>query len=544
MTPSSTTATGDFADTVQCEPPAPVAVTGAGDSLPAAESDIGLDLGAESEGSVAEKPTLSHIGRYALKALLGEGGLGRVYEAWDPLLSRTVAVKTLQFDLDMPSRIALDRLLLNEARAAANLNHPHIVTVFDAGLSAHGVYIAMERLRGRDLREMLKDGWRPAPASAAQIVRRVADALAYAHSRGVVHCDIKPGNIFVTRKEKPKVLDFGIARAAHASAVPSTEMLIAGSPHYLAPEQLNGGTIDARTDIYALGVVLYELLAGCKAFPGDSLEQIHAAVRAGQPVPLAELCPDVPAGLAAVVMQAMAPDAAKRPQTAAELSQSLRPWAATAAEQAPNPASPSSGTRFRWAGALLAAGVMTVAAFVFLRGGPGGPHVEALATAPQATQSMAAPARRAASGAAMATPQPTAPVPAVPPEGAAQAAAAHTDTSNGHADAAPAAPAAKPKAKPESKAKADSKARPPAASQDKPKSPVAPVTGVVQIAVSPWGEVEVDGRPAGTTPPLTRLTLPEGTHTITLRNADFAPHTATVQVKGDLPVVVRHRFGS
>lgn len=177
-------------------------------------------------------PALPSIGRYALKQPLGQGGLGMVFEAWDPLLSRMVALKTLHFGFDLPTRLSLDALFLNEARAAAGLSHTHIVTVYDAGLSAQGAYLAMERLRGRDLRQALQSGWHPAPAEAALLVRRVADALAYAHARGVVHCDIKPANIFLTRRDKPKVLDFGIARVAHHAALPALDGLIAGSPHY------------------------------------------------------------------------------------------------------------------------------------------------------------------------------------------------------------------------------------------------------------------------------------------------------------------------
>lgn len=157
-------------------------------SLPGTLTEPGESgLPAAETADLAAEPTLSHIGRYALKHKLGEGGLGSVYEAWDPLLSRTVAVKTLQFKVEMPERVALDGLFLNEARAVASLNHPHIVTVHDAGLSAHGVYIAMERLQGRDMRQALSSGWRPSAPGAAHLVRRVADALAYAHARGVVH---------------------------------------------------------------------------------------------------------------------------------------------------------------------------------------------------------------------------------------------------------------------------------------------------------------------------------------------------------------------
>ncbi|MDE2503948.1 MAG: serine/threonine protein kinase, partial [Burkholderiales bacterium] len=288
-----------------------------GDSLP-------LAPGLESE--VERRPTISHIGRYALKGLIGEGGLGQVYEAWDPLLSRTVAVKTLQFDVDMPSRLSLDRLFLNEARAAAGLSHPNIVTVHDAGLSAHGVYIAMERLHGCDLRQRLAEGWRPTPAQAVRLVRRLADALAYAHEHGVVHCDIKPANIFLNPRDKPKLLDFGIARVAHGKALPLLDDAVAGSPHYLAPEQLAGGPVDARTDVHALGVVFYELLALRRAYGGDSMGRIAQAVL-HEPPPLAnEVNAAVPRRLALIAAKAMAPNAGDRYASAADFAADLRRW--------------------------------------------------------------------------------------------------------------------------------------------------------------------------------------------------------------------------
>jgi serine/threonine-protein kinase len=303
------------------------------DSRPAeTHTDLGADTlpAPAAELAVADSPTTLHIGRYALKGLLGRGGLGQVHEAWDPMLSRTVAVKTLQLAVGTPARLALDTMFLNEARAAAGLSHPHIVTVYDAGLSAHGVYIAMERLRGSDLRQRLAEGWRPSQAQAALLIRRVADALAYAHGCGVVHCDIKPANIFLNRRDQPKVLDFGIARVARGAQVfvnpAAPDNAVAGSPHYLSPEQLQGGAVDARTDIHALGVVFYELLTLRKAYTGDSLEQITHAVAHNNPAPACDVREGVSRTLSAIAAKAMRREPLERYATAMEMALELRRW--------------------------------------------------------------------------------------------------------------------------------------------------------------------------------------------------------------------------
>ena len=135
-----------------------------------------------------------------------------MFAAHDPLLSRLIAVKTLNVEIKDDERESFNALFINEARAAGGLSHPHIVTVFDAGISDKRAYIAMELLKGRDLRQLRQEGWRATPAQAALIIRRVADALAFAHSKGVVHRDIKPANIFMVGRTQPRVLDFGIAR--------------------------------------------------------------------------------------------------------------------------------------------------------------------------------------------------------------------------------------------------------------------------------------------------------------------------------------------
>lgn len=507
----------------------PFAESGPGPAEGTAAAEPGSDTGAGQDSP------WSSIGRYALKQPLGQGGLGTVFEAWDPLLSRTVAVKTLQFDIDTPTRVSLDALFLNEARAAAGLSHTHIVTVHDAGLSAHGVYIAMERLRGRDLRQALQAGWQPSPAEAALLVRRVADALAYAHARGVVHCDIKPANIFLTRRDRPKVLDFGIARVAHRAALPALEGVIAGSPHHQAPEQLHDGAIDARTDIYALGTVMYELLTGRKAFGGDSLEQILHAVSHLDPLPPHELRPTVPPELSAIAMRAMARDPDARYASAQEMALALRQWLAqqalpaaaegTASEPAGSPASAAPRRQAWRRGVLLsmalAAVLFTVAGFVATRPAPvvaadpapppqaAAPTLLSAPVAPSATPALESPPPLV-TAAAPAEPPPPTPV----PDKAAVKPAARKTTSKAAPAAAPAAPAP------------------------------LPAKGLVHIAISPWGQVEVDGAAVGTTPPLTRLELPQGTHTITVRNEDFPPFTQRVQVDPDRPATLKHRFGS
>jgi serine/threonine-protein kinase len=510
-------------------------------------------------GPGMEGESIGHVGRYALKTVLGKGGLGTVYAAWDPLLSRTVALKTLHIDADPASRESLDAMFLNEARAAAGLSHPHIVTVFDAGPSESGVYIAMERLQGQDLRHLLLQGVRPGPVEAAQVVRRVADALAYAHRKGVVHCDIKPANIFMTGRMHPKVLDFGIARVAHRD-VPALEGMAAGSPFYLAPEQIEGRSVDRRSDVYSLGVVLYELLVGKKPFEGKSLQEITAAVKAGDAVPAHRVSPRIPLGLSVIASRAMAADPDQRYPSARHLSMELRHWVDSAEaralkDEARGIAAPAPA-RNPWLrivlpllGFAIVAGVLGWLKF--------GTSPSELAAAPPPVATAAAPVQVAAVAPSAVT---IAPAAAAAEEAAARASAAAASAAvspvtttavaadAGNVVAATTAAAADPTAsRPAAVSKAEAarrrKATATAGSPDGVTRAAAQAEGIVQLAVSPWGQVEVDGKPMGTSPPLARLTLSAGTHTVTVRNTDFPDYVQTVTVDGENPVTLRHHFG-
>jgi eukaryotic-like serine/threonine-protein kinase len=572
----------------------------------AAVPDIVTDIGGlpSAVPDPADAPTLSHIGRYALKHQLGSGGLGAVFEAWDPLLSRAVAVKTMQFDVEQSERLSLDGLFLNEARAAASLNHRYIVTIHDAGLSAHGVYIAMERLYGRDLQHALADGWRPTVEQAVQLIRRIAEALAYAHARGVVHCDIKPANIYLQRRDKPKVLDFGIARILHGISLPALEGAVTGSPRYRAPEQLQKAPVDARTDLFSLGVVMYELLAGRRAFEGETLADINHAVLETDPTPVHEIDARVPVEVSAIVSRLMARVPSDRYTCASELSVDLRRWiqdqpSAQPMTQGPRralripPAATTPKSRLPWGpswlwagGACLAAAAVVVAwwgpreAAAPVVAAPAPVAAEVLPSRPAVNSLAGVTATADLSAAVGSVPPVTEPTPAPTPETARVIAAsakpastpaltgsaltleavadsarselqkpgvaATSPGSTGTAQASPRARARSANGPPRARLTADTATRSavvtPADAADSATAPLA--RGTLQLAVTPWGQVEVDGAAKGTTPPLTQLSLPVGSHTITVRNSDFPPLTVKVDVGADKPVVLRHRFGS
>jgi eukaryotic-like serine/threonine-protein kinase len=552
--------------------------------------------------------TIGHIGRYALKSRIGEGGLGTVYAAHDPLLSRLIAIKTLSLNIPPEQRDAFNTLFFNEARAAAGLSHPNIVTVFDAGISDDNAYIAMELLSGLDLRQLRAEGWRPTSTQAALIVRRVADALAYAHGKGVIHRDVKPANIFMVGRTQPRVLDFGIARMAHLHDTPGDDEVAGGSPYYMAPEQVRHQPVDKRADVFSLGVVLYELLTDEKPFRGKTLDEITQAVIEHVPPMAHKLKSTVPVVLSEIAAKAMDKDPEKRHRSARALSRELRQWleensapvdGPVLTPRVPKPArqplpawvmpSAAGFGAVAMVGAAVWWGVssnvptmqMAVAAASVQSVAPAAPpadttKIKALQSNAAATQTrpaeiittdivksasvkVAAPAMVAvvATAATVATPNVAkaatkadapmaviaapapAPAPAPTPTPTPTAAPALVATPKPVAVTTAQAPKESPRDKRAREAK-ERAAKPTTAAAPAP----ALTTGTVRLAVSPWGQVEVDGRPMGTTPPLNELTLTEGKHQVTIRNDDFPAHTTTVTVTPGQSISVRHKFGS
>jgi hypothetical protein len=581
-----------------------------GDSEPVAPSLPGVALWSDSDGgdrpaapgfsglvsTPADRamPTIGHIGRYALKYQLGTGGLGTVFAAHDPLLSRLIAVKTLNVEIKEEERESFNTLFINEARAAGGLSHPHIVTVFDAGISDNRAYIAMELLKGRDLRQLRQEGWRATPAQAALIVRRVADALAFAHSKGVIHRDVKPANIFMVGRTQPRVLDFGIARVAHhhesGDAMPG-----AGSPYYMAPEQVRREPADRRADVFSLGVVLYELLTDVKPFHGETLKQITNAVLTHEPPLANSIDKTVPKALAEIAARAMAKDPEQRFRSARSFARELRQWldanpsgpeAETGATQpvpAPAPvrrrrapllAAAAFGVIALLAGASWWLNTGTAARSAALPTTASRPDTAAAATAPLvAPAPVGVPAATAAPPLAPGTPAVAVAATPVPAAAATESRPSNADalllativptppspgrlvapSVDAEANATPAqarhgesanatAPALRESAKDRRAREARERD---AKDRDARVAVAAPVaTGTLKIAVSPWGQVEVDGSPSGAAPPLTELTLAEGRHQIVIRNGDYAPYVTSVDVAAGQTVALRYKFGS
>jgi eukaryotic-like serine/threonine-protein kinase len=524
------------------------------------------------------------LGRYRLDRMIGHGAMGAVFEAFDATLDRTLAIKTLYSPVSSNDETAfdsatVDAAILKEARAAATLNHPNIVTVYDAGRAQSSTlgrelpYVAMELLDGADLRSRLSSGQRFSVRETVSLIGKLALALDHAHKAGILHRDIKPANIFITERSGPKLVDFGLAqltsrteRQPLSQAPVTPNEIVAGSPQYMSPEAITGakaGTTlyNEHSDVYSLGVVFYELLCGQLPYHGASMQQLQENILEGKAQSPVEVNPALPKELSSLVMKAIAKSQSQRFRSAAQMARELRRWGqgegADAMQGAELPASrpadllPMGGVAHHGAahGSAMRQGskrtlmLASLAAVLVIGGGAlwwalgASSSEEKVAAASSKPSGMGpgtsnAPATPVAPAvvstapvAAAPTPSPAtspviAPVPA-PVSVAQQASDIDKPSVVMPQTATPALVAAAPAAKPAS---------------------AAATTGRVRLAIQPWGEIEVNGKKMGVSPPLGQFNLEPGRHTVTVRNADFSPRSFTIDVETGKTVRVAHTF--
>ncbi|MBI3666666.1 MAG: protein kinase, partial [Acidobacteria bacterium] len=275
---------------------------------------------------------LEKIGRYRILSELGRGAMGVVYKAQDPTIGRLVAIKTIRLgDLVQPEeREQLRSRLFREAQSAGSLSHPGIVTIYDIAEEDNLAYITMEFVDGQTLEKIIEQGAVQDPKSLITVATQTAMALDYAHSTGIVHRDIKPGNIMANTEGVVKITDFGIARIASSKFTHTGTVM--GTPSYMSPEQVRGAVVDGRSDMFSLAVLVYEMLTGQKPFSGESITTVIFKIVSEHPVPPKELNPSVGNKINAVVMKALSKEPLERYQKCREFAEALQ----AAAEQTAN----------------------------------------------------------------------------------------------------------------------------------------------------------------------------------------------------------------
>ncbi len=439
---------------------------------------------------------------------------------------------------------------LQEAKIAAGLNHPSIVTVFDAGRTDSLAYIAMERLKGSDLHYWLANNRSMSPENAAALIARVADAVHFAHRRGLIHRDIKPSNIFLGRDMKPKVLDFGIALAQEQQqGRPDEPKKLIGTPNYMSPEQALARPLDARSDVFSIGTILYELITGHRAFDGANIDEILTKVVKIDPPSVISWRPEVSPVMGEIIMRALAKEPANRYQTAAQLRNDLAAFAGRPVGPPTSPPEPEQMTAPRapnWqmpgTAALISTGIavagLSLTFVLWLANGrsesdtvPNPPTVSAPRPAPPAIA-----AGISHEGGALAK---TAPATA----GFGSVAAAPEAAQPGLTpDGLPGSAATGPKSAKHAAAPANRSRALAAQAESAPAVVMPPEPGVLTLAITPWGQVMVDGKDAGVSPPLSHIDLPAGAHTIEVRNGGFPALVSQVQIEAGKTFQLQHRF--
>ncbi len=273
---------------------------------------------------MASEIKIEKLGRYRIEEVLGQGAMAIVYRAVDPRIDRTVAIKALNIHSGLNDEQAKQfrERFIYEAKLAGKLMHPNIVAIYDAEEDGDQSYIAMEFVDGKTLEEIIEKSIEYTPVQKMDIIIQICEGLNYAHKNGIVHRDIKPGNIIITQDGKAKITDFGIAKAVATSTTVLGTIL--GTPGYMSPEQITGKSVDHRTDVFSLGTVFYEFLTGEKPFPGKNLTEILYRVVNESPIPPAIVNPGLPNGMNDVIMKALSKSPDDRFQSIGALEEVLK----------------------------------------------------------------------------------------------------------------------------------------------------------------------------------------------------------------------------
>ena len=532
------------------------------------------------------------LGRYEVLSELGQGAMGVVYKAIDPLIDRIVAIKTIKFDGTNEETANFEERFYREAKSAGRLNHPHIVTIYDVGKSNGTAYIAMEYLEGEQLKDILDVHTPMSIERIADIAAQIAEGLAYAHKNGIVHRDIKPANVMLLQGDRVKITDFGIAHMSTSSGTLAGTVL--GSPRYMAPEQVVGKAVDGRSDLFALGVLLYEMLTGESPFDGDNINTTMYRIVNEAPIPPKTMVPRIPEAFDYIVAKALAKHPDARYQSAAEMADDLRhyqdlkiPTAAITPLYHPITVERRNYSADRRARARKANAVGEATVILPPPGEvdhlnppldgepkaiPSKPSLQALRKANQMRILVASVILLLGFALTLLIPAKTPDTPKPPlqaaltahptvPAASVAASAAHANTMTlptpiepppllavvPLASETPMEPLQKDTSKPITSTKTSKPSKPILAMEEdapaaaKP-APVAKAEATLNFAVRPWGDIYVDGKKMGASPPLNELQVTAGTHRIEIRNQNFAPYTETLHLQADSTRKLKYRF--